>query len=102
MSKQGLIVYVCTGKECRKAWHRLTNGSPGKWLKRHVEAAELPFKLQIIKTECMDRCDQAGNLCIVHGECARQETDICSPHDADRLLASLRSCVEASLVEKGS
>jgi predicted metal-binding protein len=96
MSKTRVTVFVCTGKDCARAWCRLCDGSPGKWLKRHVEASGLPYKLTTVKTECMDRCDHAGCLCFQHGSCAAPECDIRSEHDADRLLAALRSCVEAA------
>jgi hypothetical protein len=98
MSKSVVTVFLCTGKDCRKAWHRLTKDSPGKWLKRQVDEAELPVKLHIVKTECMDRCDQAANLCCVYGPAACLETDVRSVHDADRVLAGLRSCVEGGPV----
>lgn len=94
MSKTPVTVFLCTGKDCARAWRRLCDGSPGKWLKRHVEAAGLPYKLTVVETECMDRCERAGCFCFLHGRCASLETDVRSPHDADRLLAALRSCVE--------
>ena len=97
MSKESVTVFLCTDKDCAKAWRKACDGSPGKWLKRQVEEAGLPYKLKVVKTECMDACEQAGNLCFVHGGCARLESDVRSPHDADRLLASLRSCVESEL-----
>src|SRR5262245_13908281 len=66
MSKPRVTVFICTGKECTKAWRRLGNGSPGKWLKRHIEEAGLPYKVTVVKTECMDRCEHAGCLCFQH------------------------------------
>lgn len=98
MSKPTLTVFLCAGKDCQKAWHRVCDGSPGKWLKRQLEAAGLPYKLEVIKTDCWDRCRHAANLCLVHGCRAGVETDICSEDDADRLLAALRSCVEQAAV----
>lgn len=96
MSKTPVTVFVCTGKDCTKAWHKVCDSSPGKWLKRQVQAAELPYKLRVVKTECMDRCEHAACLCVVHGRIASFETDVRSAHDADRLLAALRACVEQS------
>jgi hypothetical protein len=90
VSKTTLTVFLCDGKDCHKAWRRWCDGSPGKWLKRQVEAAGLPYKLHIVKTECMDRCEHAANLCAVHGNCARRESEIGSEDDVDRLLAALR------------
>ena len=94
MSKVPLTVFLCTGKDCARAWRRVCPGSPGKWLKRRVAEAGLPYKLRVVKTECMDRCDDAANLCCVHGPCAALVQRVRSADDADRLLAALRSCVE--------
>src|SRR6266852_123684 len=96
MSEVPVTVFLCTGKDCNRAWRRVCDGSAGKWLKRRVEEAGLPYKLTIVKTECMDRCERAANLCFVHGHCAVLETDVRCAHDADRLLAGLRSCVESA------
>jgi len=97
MGKRTVTVFLCTGKDCCKAWRHVTDGSPGKWLKRQVEAAGLPFKLNIVKTECMDRCDEAATVCFVNGCSAAVESEIDSPQDADRLLASLRVLADGSL-----
>jgi hypothetical protein len=97
MSKTSLTVFVCTGKDCTRAWRRVCAGSPGKWLKRQVADAGLPYKLRVVKTECMDRCASAANLCFVCGPGACSETEVRSAHDADRLLAALRACAERSL-----
>src|SRR5208337_719388 len=96
MSKISLTVFLCDGKDCTRAWQRVCDGSPAKWLKRQLEAAGLPYKLKIIRTECMDHCEEAACLCCVYGNAARFEMRIRSRHEADRLLASLRSCVESS------
>ena len=96
MSKVSLTVFLCAGKDCARAWRRVCDGSPGKWLKRRVSEAGLPYKLRVVKTECMDRCDDAANLCCVHGPCAALVQRVRSADDADRLLAALRSCVERS------
>jgi predicted metal-binding protein len=90
MSKTHLTVFLCAGKDCRKAWRHICDGSPGKWLRRHVEDAGLPYKLDVIKTECMDRCKHAANLCLVHDGHACEQTEITCDEDANRLLAALR------------
>jgi hypothetical protein len=95
MSKLSLTVILCAGKDCARAWRRVCDGSPGKWLRRRVEEAGLPYKLRVVKTECMDRCERAACLCCVAGPRADFATDVRSPHDADRLLAALRSTVES-------
>jgi predicted metal-binding protein len=97
MSKTCVTVFLCDGKDCRKAWRRVCDGSPGKWLRRAIEEAGLPYKLHIIKTECMDRCDHAACLCCVHGTNAVLQENIQSPDDADDLLAALRGCAEAEM-----
>jgi predicted metal-binding protein len=99
MSKTSVTVFLCTGKDCRKAWRRVGDDSPGKWLKRQVEEAGLPYKLHIVKTECMDRCEHAASVCCVHGACAVRQEDIRSTDDADHFLAALRCCVEAKVPE---
>ncbi len=96
MGKRALTVFLCTGKDCRRAWARVCDGSPGKWLKRHAERAGLPYKLKVVETACMDHCDDAACLCFVAGHRASLETEIRSHHDADRLLAALRACVESA------
>ncbi len=100
MSKVPLTVFLCAGKDCARAWRRVCDGSPGKWLKRRAREAGLPYKLQIIKTECMDRCDDAANLCGVRGNCAAFTQRVRSADDADRVLAALRSCVESAALHR--
>jgi hypothetical protein len=94
MKKIPLTVFLCASKDCNKAWRHICHGSPGKWLKHQLHAAGLPYKLNIIKTGCMDRCDEAACLCAVHDRHACLETEIHSSHDIDRILTALRVCVE--------
>ncbi len=96
MSRIELTVFLCDGKDCRKAWRRLYDGSRAKWLKRQVEAAGLPYKVHVVRTECMDKCADAANLCVVHDRRARCESRITSEFDAQRLLAALRDVAESS------
>lgn len=98
MSKTVVTVFLCDGKDCRKAWRRVCDNSPSKWLKKQVENAGLPYKLHIVKTECMDRCEHAASVCCVQGETAASLENINSSEDADRFLAALRCCVEADRV----
>ena len=100
MSKQRLTVFLCQGDDCRRAWRRVCDGAPRKWLKRHLEEAGLPYKLRVVETECMDRCDDAANLCCVRGTCAALVQRVRSADDADRLLAALRSCVESAVLHR--
>lgn len=101
MSKRQVTIFLCDGKDCAKAWsHVCRHGSPGKWLKRQVKDAGLPYKLRIIKTECTDRCDEAACMCIVCDGSACWESNVRSSDDADRLLAALRAAVESTDAEK--
>jgi hypothetical protein len=94
MSKTKLTLFVCDGKDCRRAWGRVAGSSPGKWLKRQVERAGLPYKLNVVETCCQDRCEEAACLTAVCGPCAAAVTAVRAADDADRVLAALRSCAE--------
>jgi hypothetical protein len=96
MSKVPITLFLCTGKDCRKAWRWVCDGSPGKWLKQQAAAAGLPCKLHVIKTECMDRCECAANVFVVQGSHAGLVERIHSEHDSDRLLCALRRCLETA------
>jgi hypothetical protein len=97
MSKSPVTVFLCTGKDCARAWRRAGADSPGRWLKNHVAEAGLPYKLHIIKTDCMDRCEEAATLTCIHQHNAEMAVGIRGENDADRLLALLRTCVESSM-----
>jgi hypothetical protein len=94
VSKVQVTVFLCAGKHCARAWDRVCDGRPAKWLKRQVADAGLPYHLDVIKTACMDRCKDAANLCAVHGDAAVPFAGLCHPDDAERFLAHLRSSVE--------
>ena len=92
MNKIPLTVFLCTSKDCSKAWRRVCHGSPGKWLKHQVQAAGLPYKLNIVETGCMDRCEQAACLCGFTGStpawrrtCVRTRTATASWHPSVRV-----------------
>jgi hypothetical protein len=96
MSKVRLTLFVCQDKDCRKAWGRFTDNSPAKWLKRQVERAGLPYKLNVVETTCQDRCEEAACLHAVCGPAAAQAVRVCCADDADRILAALRTCAETA------
>jgi hypothetical protein len=48
----------------------------------------------------MDRCEQAACLLCVFSPFSSWISDIRSDHDSDRVLATLRSCVESALVHR--
>ncbi len=56
MGKEGKIpehvIYICTGSDCRE------NGSKdiGKKFKKLIKDHDLKGKIEIIKTDCTDRC----------------------------------------------
>jgi hypothetical protein len=89
MSRIPLTVFLCTGKDCSRAWRRICDDSPRKWLKRRLEETGAPCKLHIIKTDCMDRCEQAACIHLVHEGRARLETQIHSEHDLGRILEAV-------------
>ncbi|MGE3809772.1 MAG: (2Fe-2S) ferredoxin domain-containing protein [Gemmataceae bacterium] len=95
MSKTTVTVFLCKGKDCTKAWHKVCNESPKKFLKEHLKSSGMPYKLKVVETSCMDACKQAANVCFVCGDCADCAREIKSPDDADRILIHLRSCVES-------
>jgi len=97
MAKVSVTVFLCTGKDCARAWRKLCDdSSPRKWIRQQLKEAKLPFKLNLVKTECMDQCARAGCLWVVYGRHACQEMEVCSAEDGDRVLAAMRACVEAS------
>ncbi len=98
MSRQPLLVYVCAGKDCSRAWERLCDASPRKWLKRHLEDAGLPGKVEVIRTECMDRCKEAANLCLVFADRACLETEVRRAADIERLRETARRLCEPSAI----
>jgi hypothetical protein len=89
-----VTVFLCTGKDCARVWRRSGEGSAKKWLKRHVEEAGLPYKLKVVETDCMDRCEHAACLCGVVGRQACFLTDLHPERGADHVLAALRSAAE--------
>jgi hypothetical protein len=94
MGRTRLTLFLCQGKACRKAWGKLTDSAPGKWLRRQLGRAGLPYKLRVVKTGCQDRCDDAAAFCCVCGPAAEAVRGLRSAGDADRALAALRACAE--------
>lgn len=96
MAKIKLTVFLCHGKDCRKAWARVADCSPRKWLKMHIKQAGLPYKLNVVETSCQDNCERAACICCVADDWASSIRKIRSADDADRILAALRSCAEVA------
>lgn len=65
MAKVALTVFVCTHKDCRRVW-RYVDADVGmrRWIKNAVADLETPARVEIIETECMDRCAEGGCLFI--------------------------------------
>lgn len=95
MSKLRLTAFVCTDKDCARAWRKVCSGSPRKFIKQQLKESGMPYQLNIIETGCMDACEQAANICFVCDDCAAFAREIRSPDDGDRILIHLRSCVES-------
>jgi predicted metal-binding protein len=63
MAKVALTVFICTQKDCRHVW-RHVDAEMGmrRWIKKVVSELQTPARVEIIETECMDRCDEGGCL----------------------------------------
>ncbi len=90
MSLPTITVFHCGDKDCAKAWDRMDDRSFGKFCKRLARDAELPCQVEAVETECLDRCDEAGCLCLVAGGQALWLDRLRGPRDRDRLLAALK------------
>ena len=86
MSRIPLTVFLCTDKDCAKAWRRICGDSPRKWLKRRFAEAGIPCRLNVVKTDCMDHCEEAACLCFVERDRARLEMKVRSDRDLARLF----------------
>jgi hypothetical protein len=86
MSRTPLTVFLCTEKDCAKAWRHICADSPRKWLKRRFAEAGIPCRLNVVKANCMDRCDQAACLHFVQRDRARLEVNVRSQRDLARLF----------------
>jgi hypothetical protein len=86
MSRIPLTVFLCTDKDCAKAWRHICGDSPRKWLKRRFAEAGIPCRLNVVKTACMDRCEEAACLHFVERNRARLEVNVRSQRDLVRLF----------------
>lgn len=63
MSNEGKVpdsvIYVCTGKSCKKKGGKEIS----KQLRGKIKDAGLKNTVEIIKTDCSDRCKTAPNVC---------------------------------------
>ena len=59
------IVFVCMGANCRKAGADLVLDE----LKAARKALDLKATVHLVRTRCMDRCDDACNVVVTPGTC---------------------------------
>lgn len=53
------VIYVCTGSKCKKKGGK----DNGKALRTLIKEAGLKGRVEVVKTECTDRCDFAPVMC---------------------------------------
>lgn len=53
------VIYVCTGSKCKKKGGK----ENGKALRELIKDAGLKGRVEVVKTECTDRCDFAPVMC---------------------------------------
>lgn len=53
------VIYVCTGSKCKKKGGK----DNGKALRTFIKEAGLKGSVEVIKTDCTDRCDFAPVMC---------------------------------------
>jgi predicted metal-binding protein len=92
VGKPRITVFLCDEKDCRRVWNRVCrDDSPASWLQRQLRES---LKGDVVKTECMDRCEEAATICLVAGSTAAFETRIDSKHDRDRLVTAVQARAE--------
>jgi len=53
------VIYVCTGSKCKKKGGK----ENGKALREMIKTMGLKGRMEVVKTECTDRCDFAPVMC---------------------------------------
>lgn len=54
------VIYVCTGSKCKKKGGK----EIGKSIREKIKEMGLKGKVEVIKTDCTDRCDYAPVICM--------------------------------------
>lgn len=54
------VIYVCTGSKCKKKGGK----EIGKSIREKIKEIGLKGKVEVIKTDCTDRCDYAPVICM--------------------------------------
>lgn len=93
MSKPRVLAFVCQGKDCRRVWQQ-HHVHPGKWLK--WIGSQLPLKLRVVESECMDHCEDAACICLVSGKHACLDLNVQPRKDDERVLETLQRLIDWS------
>lgn len=54
------VIYVCTGSKCKKKGGK----EIGKSIRDRIKELGLKGKVEVVKTDCTDRCDYAPVICM--------------------------------------
>jgi (2Fe-2S) ferredoxin len=54
------VIYICTGSKCKKRGGK----DIGKMFRNHLKDAGLQDRVEVIRTECTDRCKFAPVMCL--------------------------------------
>ncbi|WP_161888695.1 (2Fe-2S) ferredoxin domain-containing protein [Pontibacter russatus] len=54
------VIYVCTGSKCKKKGGK----ELGKFFREMIKEAGLKGQVEVVKTDCTDRCDFAPVVCM--------------------------------------
>jgi hypothetical protein len=95
-NQKTLTVFICRGKDCRRAWRNLPEEvGVRRWVKE--SAAELlggsRNQIETIETDCMDRCAEAGCLFVAGAGGAGFVTNLHGRQATQRLQQSLKVAI---------
>jgi NADH:ubiquinone oxidoreductase subunit E len=54
------VIYVCTGSKCKKKGGK----EIGKSIREKIKELGLKGRVEVVKTDCTDRCDYAPVICM--------------------------------------
>ena len=80
------VIYVCTGSKCKKKGGK----ENGKALREMIKSMGLKGRVEVVKTECTDRCDFAPVMCFqpdnywMHHVTEQQATQAFKEHVLDK------------------
>ncbi|WP_276499212.1 (2Fe-2S) ferredoxin domain-containing protein [Pontibacter litorisediminis] len=67
------VIYVCTGSKCKKKGGK----DLGKFFRGMIKELGLKGQVEVVKTDCTDRCDYAPVTCI-------QPANVWTPYTDER------------------